>query len=232
MNNLKGKILLPFIAPPNGGKGTQTVALSQYFNIPKVDMGGMLRETAKENTPLALIVRETQAKGQLVSLDIVMQVLEHGLRTIIEKNPTVPAFILDGFPRNLAQAEKLMELCEKEGAVIKQVFYLEVPDDIITERAINRRFCETCGEIYNLTTKPPKTANLCDIDAGPLYQRNDDMPDKVKVRLQSFAEETMPLIDFFEQKGLLAIIDGNRPVADVQADLIKAIAPLIGSVPA
>jgi adenylate kinase len=228
---LKGKYFFPFIAPPNGGKGTQTYALSNKFNLPKIDMGGMLRSIAQSESELGQEIRERQAKGMLVDTPIVMRVLKEGLRELAQKNPQARAYILDGFPRNQEQAEGIFRICEELGTQVAKAFYLDVPDEVITERAVNRRLCPK-GEIYNLLTNPPKVAGVCDVDGEALIHRSDDHPEPVKARLKSFKEETWPILDIFRQKGLLVEINGNRPPEQVTEDLVREMQPFLNLTPA
>lgn len=232
MSLLQGKLLFPFIAPPNGGKGTQTNALSTRFAMPKVDMGGMLREVAKEDSELGRQVKQRQDNGQLVELPIVMQVLKAGLTKLAEANQNVKGFILDGFPRNVEQVEALLTLCNEMGARIAKAFYLNVPDSVILERAINRRLCPVGGEIYNMATKPPKNGDLCDVHNVQLTQRNDDKPEKVQERLRSFEEETRPVLNRFTETGHLDEVNGNRAEAEITNELAEKMQPFLNLSPA
>jgi adenylate kinase len=224
---LERKLLFPFIAPPNGGKGTQTRRLSAHFGIPKVDTGALLREKAKEDTPLGLHIRERQHAGQLVDTPVVLEVLKTELLSLLAITPDVPGFILDGFPRNREQADGLFEMCHDLGARVARAIYIKVPEEEILRRAVNRRICPVDGAIYNLLTNPPKREGLCDIDGTPLIQRVDDQPEKVRTRLHSFEEETRPMIARFRQAHILAKIDGNRTVEAISEDIIQEMAPFL-----
>lgn len=229
---LQGKLLFPFIAPPNGGKGTQTNALSKQFGMPKIDMGGILREIAKEDTDLGRQVRERQANGQLVETSIVLQALKTGLTKLAEANQNVKGFILDGFPRNIEQGEGLFTLCNELGAKIAKAFYLKVPDEVIMERAVNRRICPVGGEIYSLTSKPPKNPGLCDVHNVALEQRNDDKPEKVRDRLKSFVDETRPVLQKFKDSGHFVKIDGHRPENEITKEIADIMQPFFNLTPA
>lgn len=222
-------VFFPFIAPPNGGKGTQTQLLSDRFNLPRVDMGSMLRAVAKEDSPLGQRVQERLSAGQLVSIEIVISVLEDGIGKQLaarkEQSNQKQGFILDGFPRNAEQTQALLAMCERTGAQIAKAFYLDVPYAEIEARAVNRRICADCGAIYNLASKAPKQADVCDVCGGThLEHRIDDQPEKVQARLQGFDAETLPLLATLEAKGLLSRINGNRPVADITQELCEQVA--------
>jgi adenylate kinase len=232
MNPLEGKLLFPFIAPPNGGKGTQTNALCTRFNMPKIDMGAILRQIGKEDTELARQVRERQANGQLVETPVVLEALKEGLKKLAEKNPDVKGYILDGFPRNSSQVDGLVSLCKETGAIVAKAFYLKVPDSAIMTRAVNRRICPVGGEIYNLLSKPPKTPGICDVHGVALDQRNDDKPEKVQERLRSFQEDTRPIVKRFRELELLEKVDGDRPEELITQDLVTILQPFFDLTPA
>jgi adenylate kinase len=221
---LHGKVLIPFIAPPNGGKGTQTALLSEKFNLPRIDMGATLRLMAKADNEVGRRIRAFQDQGQLVDTPTVVDALEQGLATQLAEQPGLVGFILDGFPRNPEQASGLLALCQATGANIAMTVYLDVPDESIIERAANRRICPTCGTIYSLTSHPSPT---CDKDGAELEHRVDDQPDRVKARLVSFAQETQPILQVFEDRGVLKRVNGNRTVAEVTTDLVALIQPLV-----
>jgi adenylate kinase len=232
MSSLQGKVLFPFIAPPNGGKGTQTKALSQRFNLPTVDMGGMLREVAKEDSALGRTIREKQAAGQLVDTGIVMEVLKAGLARLLQANQSAKGFILDGFPRNMEQTEGLFGICSELGAKLAKVFYLNVPNDVILERARNRRMCPVDSEIYNLASKPPRNGLFCDNHPDKeLIQRNDDKEEKVQERLRSFEVDTRPILNRFQESGHLVEVDGNRAADTVTNDLANIMNPFLNPTP-
>jgi adenylate kinase len=233
---LKNVLLFSFIGPPNGGKGTQTSFLAEKYNLPRVDMGATLREMAKAETVLGRTIQGKLSNGQLVETPIVMEALAASLEIQLQKRQGASAsqeppkgFILDGFPRSLEQVQGLLQLCDKTGAVLSNAFYITVPHDVILNRATNRRICPVCGTIYSLISKPPLKEDVCDKEGAVLSQRPDDMPDKVEMRLQSFAEDTSPILERFEKLNLLVTIDGNRSVELVSRDLSERIELLLNS---
>jgi adenylate kinase len=222
--SLERVLFFPFIAPPNGGKGTQTSRLAEQYNMPRVDMGSLLRGIAKEDSPLGHKVQERLAGGLLVDLATVMDVLRDGIeKQLAQRNPSTGehvSFILDGFPRNAEQTDALLQLCEKTGARIGAAIYLDVPYTEIAERATNRRICSDCGTIYNLKTQAPKQEGVCDVCGGThLEHRVDDQPEKVEVRLQGFDADTLPILATFEARGQLSRVNGNQAVDAVTSEL-------------
>lgn len=223
-STLSSVLFFPFIAPPNGGKGTQTSLLAERYAMPRVDMGSLLRVIAKEDSALGKKVQERLSQGQLVDIGIVIDVLKDGIaKQLAAKNPPVgevTGFILDGFPRNVEQTEALLAMCDETGAKIGAAIYLDVPTEVIVERAANRRICDNCGAIYNLASKPPVVANVCDICGDThLEHRTDDHPEKVQLRLAGYATETVPVLACFEDKNLLKRLNGNATVKSISEEL-------------
>lgn len=226
-SSLSNVLFFPFIAPPNGGKGTQTSILAERYGLSRVDMGSLLRKLAKDSSPLAQRVKDTLAQGKLVDLATVIDVLQDGIEKELaaKGNPNeAVGFILDGFPRSSEQTEALLDLCQRSGAKIAAAYYLDVPYGEIEARAANRRICADCGTIYNLASKPPAVAGVCDVCGGThLEHRVDDHPEKVQVRLQGFDADTLPILAQFEANNLLIRVDGNRPVAEITAELCTLV---------
>jgi len=223
-SSLNNVLFFPFIAPPNGGKGTQTSRLADLYDMPRVDMGSMLRGVAKDDTPLGHRVKETLAAGHLVNIETVIDVLKAGIQKQLNARDTSSgekiAFILDGFPRNAEQTTALLEMCTSTGAEIGAAIYLDVPYDVIAERAINRRICADCGQIYNLKSQAPQIEGVCDTCGGThLEHRVDDQPEKVQTRLEGFDADTLPILEAFEKLDNLHRVDGNRSVDEVTESL-------------
>ena len=210
-SDLSSVLFFPFIAPPNGGKGTQTSLLATRYGMPRIDMGSLLRVIAKEDSPLGLSVQDRLAQGQLVDIGIVIDVLKDGIEKQLKLNP----------PKgNVEQTEALMAMCEATGAKMAAAIYLNVPNEAIIERAANRRICADCGAIYNLASKAPIQAGICDVCGGVhLEHRTDDQPEKVQIRLAGYALETVPVLAYFENKGLLKTINGDAPVEKISQEL-------------
>lgn len=228
---LRGKRFFPFIAPPNGGKGTQTYALLKAFPkmLARIDMGALLREAVHDPAnPLGPAIRDRLKQGRLVDSDIVLKTLRDELHKIVTKNPKVMGYILDGFPRNTEQVERLEAVCQREGAEIGRAFYLNVPDSIIIERAAGRVFCLYCKQSFNLRIAG-MTSHYCPIvdrgiteaDKTDYFQRDDDHEEVITARLQLFHDDTAPIIACFREKGLLEEINGDRPVQVITDDILS-----------
>lgn len=231
---LANKQLFPFIAPPNGGKGTQTHALLSAYpeQLRRIDMGALLREAAADtNNPLGEKIRSAQADGQLVTIDIVMDVLAQGMAKVASGASKIKAFILDGFPRNPEQLEKLEELCQKSGAELTRAIYLDVPDEAIIARASGRIFHKETHKPYSLNNPalhpPGYDKSTFNLENSDYYQRDDDKPETVAKRLQGFARDTQPIVDTLEQQGKLLRLDGNQPAEMISMNLIERFNTLL-----
>lgn len=252
-NVLQGKLLFPFIAPPNGGKGTQTKILSQRYNLPTFDMGATFRAILKEgkDPQLADELKQYMNAGKLVPIETVMKVFTKGFEELASQNPNVKGFILDGFPRNIDQANALIALCKQWGATVARIIYLNVSLQTVEKRSTGRRFCsKDAGHLYNVLEPKfaPKTQKLdatgqpvkddkgrdiwlCDVDQADLIVRADDEPETVKKRLVEYQAETNPIINQFKQSGELVEINGEDQPENVTKAIEKEIQPLLGLTP-
>jgi adenylate kinase len=240
-NLLSGKLLFPFVAPPNGGKGTQTRILSERYKLPTFDMGGTFRAILKENKDPALAeeLKSYMNQGKLVPIQTVLKVFTKGFTDLAAQYPDAKGYILDGFPRNTDQADGLIGLCEQWGAKIAKVIYLNVSMSVVEQRATGRRFCsKDASHVYNInepkfTPKTKRTENgedvwVCDLDQADLIIRADDEPETVKKRLTEYAQETDPLIRKFKETGLLVEINGEQAPEKVTQQIEAVIQPLLG----
>jgi len=178
---------------PGSGKGTYASRLQSKLGVDVIAMGDIFREIMKENTPLGRTVKGYVEKGLLVPDEVVVEVLKHRLAKI----PSRKGFILDGFPRNLEQAEALENI-----AKIDVIIQLIVPDWIIIERLSTRRICKNCGEVYNIRYLKPKRDMICDKCGGPLYQRPDDTPEVIKKRIEVYEQQTQPILQYYKEKNV------------------------------
>lgn len=192
------------------GKGTQAEKLSESLTLPIIATGDILREVAKTDTPLGRQVGELQAAGQLVSDEILAEVVSN--RT--SKDDCNNGYILDGFPRTLPQVRLLEEIAAKQGHQII-VISLDVPRALLFERLNSRRTCRNCGRIYNIDSKPPAKEGICDMCGGELFIRDDDYPEAINKRLALYDEKTRPLLDYYTQTGVLHRVDGSGSPEDV-----------------
>jgi len=205
------------LGSPGVGKGTYAKRISKIYNIPQISTGDMFREAIKNKTEIGLKAKEYMDKGELVPDDVTIGIVEERLKKDDCKN----GFMLDGFPRTIAQAEALDKII-----VIDKVLDFTASDEVIIDRLSGRRVCRNCGAIYHIRNIVPKVEGVCDNCGGELYQRDDDKPESVKKRLDVYKKQTAPLIDYYKEKELLADIDANRPIEQVDeiiADVRKAL---------
>ena len=206
---------LIFLGAPGAGKGTQAEIVCEKLGIPAISTGNMLREAVKNQTPAGLAAKECMDKGDLVSDEIVIGILKDRIAQDDAKN----GFILDGFPRTVAQAEAL----DAMGVQIDKVIEINVADDKICARLGGRRVCEGCGASYHLDFKPTKVEGICDACGAKVVQRIDDKPETVLSRLATYHEKTAPLKGYYESKGKLVTVDGQDEIAATAALTLKAI---------
>ena len=204
-----------FLGAPGAGKGTQAENAGERLNIPNISTGEILREAIKTKTETGLKAKEYMDKGGLVPDDIVIGILKERLAQPDCGN----GFILDGFPRTLAQAEYL----EKSGVKIDLAVNIHVPDEKITERMSGRRTCPSCGASYHVIYKPSHRGDICGKCESKLIIRDDDKPEVVLSRLETYHKQTAPLLDFYGKKGVLQTVVGQEEVADTTALTLEII---------
>lgn len=205
---------LIFLGPPGTGKGTQAERISAELKIAHVSTGEMFRQLADEGNKLGVEARDKYwGKGNLVPDDITIGLVKERLAKPDCKN----GFILDGFPRTIPQAEALEKIVK-----IDYVIDIESSDAIIIKRLTSRRQCENCKKIYGIDV-PPKLEGICDICGGKLYQRDDDKESVIRERLRIYNLQTKPLIEFYKSRGLLRIVNGENPIEQIKADILKIV---------
>ena len=192
---------------PGSGKGTQAVMMSNGLNIQKISLGDILREEVKKESALGLEVKNYMERGVLVPDGLVSRV--------IEENINNEDFILDGYPRNVHQAEKLEEILSKKGKAIDAFIYLDIDKQTIIDRLSKRKVCKNCGANYHLETMPSKEEGVCDDCSGLLIQRKDDSPEVINKRWDVFMEETQKILDFYNDKKKLVKVNGRGDKADI-----------------
>ena len=193
------------IGPPGAGKGTQARSLSERYGIPQISTGDMLRDAQGEGTALGREAQRYMDDGRLVPDDVVIGIVEQRLAA----DDSARGFILDGFPRTVAQAEALDTMLGRRGTPLDAVVAVDVPRAELIERLAGRLVCRDCGAMYHRTFDPPKANATCDRDGGELYQRADDREDRITVRLDQLAKEVAPVADYYRRAGLLRPIDGT-----------------------
>lgn len=206
-----------FLGPPNAGKGTAASRVAPIREVPHISTGDLLRENIKQETEVGLKAKEFMDKGELVPDEIIIEVLKQRL----EKEDCGKGFILDGFPRTAEQAQKLQEMTN-----IDMVVSLNVPDEILVERAATRIFCTKCGEGYNTRGIPTQKQGICDKCQSPVARRPDDEPETAKKRIQTYKEKTQPLIDFYKNLGILKevqTISIDETPKELVENVLKAI---------
>ncbi len=198
---------------PGSGKGTQAKKLTEKYNIPQISTGDIFRAAMKEGTPMGLKAKTYMDKGELVPDDVVIGVVEERLT----KPDLAKGYMLDGFPRTLAQAQALDKILEKQGKNIDYAILVDVPDEDLVGRLSGRRTCKNsdCGKMYHVMFNPSKQADICDTCGGELYQRADDNETTIRERLSVYNSQTAPLIEFYEKKGLLRRVKGVGQIDDI-----------------
>lgn len=211
---------LIILGAPGSGKGSQCKWITKDYNVPHISTGDILRKNIADGTELGMKAKEYMDKGELVPDKLVIELLKARLD---EQDCKDNGFLLDGFPRTVAQAEVLDAYLKENRIEIDKVINLNVPDEEIMSRAINRRTCENaeCKEIYNLKDNPPKIDGICDKCGSKLFQRKDDNEETVANRLKVYHEQTEPLIAYYNQSGKVATIIGQEKLEDTIA-LVKA----------
>ncbi|MFZ5625723.1 MAG: adenylate kinase [Bacillota bacterium] len=210
---------LLIMGPPGAGKGTQAEVLVKKLEIPHISTGDMFRAAIKEGTEMGKKAREYMDAGQLVPDEVVVGMVKERL----SKEDCAHGFLLDGFPRTIAQAEALEKTLQELDMQIDAVINIAVPREKLMERLTGRRICRACGASYHVVFNPPARPGICDKCGGELYQRDDDNEATVANRLDVYEAQTQPLIDFYQVRGLLRQIDGDQPIDKVLSDILTAI---------
>jgi adenylate kinase len=208
------------LGPPGSGKGTQAGRIVRAYKIPVVATGDILRKHLAEQTPLGLKAKEYVDSGRLVPDDLMIALMADRLTWDDTKN----GYLLDGFPRTIPQAEALDKLLSEEGTALDKVFYLKVPREMLIMRIAGRRVCPACGSTYHVTGSPPKQANVCDACGSTLIQRSDDDAATAEYRIDVYNAQTMPLVAYYRDRGLLAELDGTIGADNLQ----KQISGILG----
>ena len=218
MSNRPQNLML--IGPPGSGKGTQAKRLETQYALPQISTGDILRAAKRDGTPLGKKAQVYMDKGWYVPDDVMVGIMKDRLA----QDDTKAGFLLDGFPRTLAQAEALDAMLTDIGTELTRVIVIDVPDELIVERTTGRRNCRRDCAVYHIRFNPPKVPGKCDRCGDELYQRADDQEEKVRVRLEVFGTQTAPaVIPYYERQGLVARVDGTGGPEDV----FRAIAAIV-----
>lgn len=200
---------------PGAGKGTQAERIVEDYGIPHISTGDMFRAAMKEETALGLKAKSFIDNGELVPDEVTIGIVDERLG----KNDCSNGFLLDGFPRTVAQAGALEDILAKQGKSIDYVININVDKDVLMERLTGRRICKNCGATYHLVFNPPSKEGVCDKCGGELYQREDDNEKTVSKRLEVNVKQTKPLLEFYSDKGYLVDIDGQKNINEVYGDI-------------
>jgi adenylate kinase len=212
---------LILLGPPGAGKGTQAERISEDFHLPYIATGDILREAVKTQSDLGREAKQYMDKGELVPDDIIIGVILEK----VQAPEAADGFLLDGFPRTIAQAEALDEAFGNLDRGLTAALLLEVPDDEVIRRLSGRRV-SPAGRPYHVEFNPPKVPGKCDVDGSDLIQRDDDKPDVIRKRLEVYQSSTAPLVQYYEERGLLRRFDGTRPPTEVHDHIRATIATL------
>jgi adenylate kinase len=213
------KMRLVLLGPPGVGKGTQASAIVEKYNIPHISTGDIFRANIKQGTDLGVKAKEYMDKGLLVPDDLVVSIVKDRLT----QEDCKAGFLLDGFPRTIKQAEILDQELVKMSINLDKVVNIYADKETLIERAVGRRICKTCGASYHIKFNPPKVENICDIDGGQLFQREDDTEETVATRIEVYQNQTQPLISYYEEKGTILNVNGTQPIDKVFEDIVKAL---------
>jgi len=217
---MPAELNLVFIGPPGAGKGTQASRLVDDFGLPYVATGDILRAAVSEGSPLGEKAKQFMDRGDLLPDEIIIEVIMER----IGRNDCGDGFILDGFPRTTAQAEALDDAVSQLGRRLTAVILVDVDNDQLVDRLSGRRVCVKSGHTFHVLYDPPKSDDVCDIDGTKLIQRDDDKPETIRHRLQVYEEQTSPLVDFYDNAGILRRVDGSRDPDEVYRHIRALIA--------
>lgn len=200
---------------PGAGKGTQAEKIAKKYNIPHISTGDMFRLAMKEGTELGIKAKGFMDEGALVPDDVTIGIVQDRLGKADCDN----GFLLDGFPRTIAQAEALENLLSELNKSVDYVLHVDVPEDKLIQRLTGRRVCPTCGASYHVIYNPPEKEGICDKDGSELIQREDDSPETVKNRITVNVEQAQPLLDFYNERGRLVTLNGDQKIEQVFLDV-------------
>ncbi len=210
---------LVLLGAPGAGKGTQAKKLIEKYAIPQISTGDLLRAAVAAGTALGKEAKSFMDKGELVPDRVVLGMVEERLK----QDDAKKGYILDGFPRNTAQAEALDRMLGSLGMSLSSALSVDVPFEDLMKRLTGRRTCKACGQMYNIYFNPPKKENACDKCGGALFQRDDDKEETIKKRLDVYTAKTAPLIDYYRKKGILSSVNGTGSIDEIFSQVCKSL---------
>jgi len=207
-----------FLGPPGVGKGTQAARFSERHKLPHIATGDLLRVAIRNGSSVGLKAKSFIENGRLVPDEVIIELMNDRIRVSDAKS----GYILDGFPRTIAQAKALSEVLMQNGVALNRVFYFSLDDKTLMERIVGRRICPDCHAIYHVTYHPPEKEGFCHC-GGVLFQRKDDVPETVAQRLAVYKDETAPLITYYKNEHILTEINADQSVADIAKNLQQVV---------
>lgn len=210
---------LVLLGAPGAGKGTQAKKLIEKYGIPQISTGDLLRAAVAAGTQLGKEAKSYMDKGELVPDRVVLGMVEERLK----QEDCKKGYILDGFPRNVAQAEALDKMLSGLGMAIDAALSVDVPFDDLMKRLTGRRTCKSCGQMYNVYFNPPQKEGVCDKCGGELFQRDDDKEETIKKRLEVYNSQTAPLIEYYAKKGILKSVNGTGSIEEIFNNICKVL---------
>lgn len=207
------------VGPPGAGKGTQAQFIASHLSIPKISTGDIFRANVSGGTPLGKLAKEYMDRGDLVPDEVTVAMV----RDRLSEDDAQEGFLLDGFPRNVPQAEILKKMLADWGLALDVVLELVVDDEEVIRRLAGRRTCRSCGKVWHVDFDPPSREGICDACGGELFQRDDDREDTIRHRLEVYQEQTAPLISYYADEGILVGVDATGPVEEVTQRAMAAL---------
>jgi adenylate kinase len=207
------------LGPPGAGKGTQAAVIVNEFGIPHISTGDIFRYNIKQGTELGKEAKAYMDQGKLVPDELVVAIVEDRLK----KEDCQKGFLLDGFPRTVVQAAALDQVLGNMNVSLNKVINIEVDKDKLIQRAVGRRICRDCGATYHIDFNPSAKGTLCHKCGGELYQRNDDNEETVVKRIEVYLNETSPLIEYYHEKGILKVVEGDQDIEKVSSTIVKIL---------
>ncbi|MEV4458844.1 adenylate kinase [Microbispora sp. NPDC049633] len=207
------------VGPPGAGKGTQAQFIASHLSIPKISTGDIFRANVSGGTELGKLAKEYMDRGDLVPDEVTVAMV----RDRLAEDDAQEGFLLDGFPRNVPQAEVLKKMLAEFGTALDVVLNLVVEDDEVVRRLAGRRTCRSCGKVWHVLFDPPAVEGVCDACGGELFQRDDDREETIRRRLEVYQEQTSPLISFYADEGILQGVDATGPVEEITQRAMSAL---------
>jgi adenylate kinase len=211
-------MIIILLGPPGAGKGTQAKKISEYYSLPHISTGDILRENINNSTPIGIKASSYMSRGELVPDELLIALIKERL-----SSPDCSSgFLLDGYPRTVPQADALENILEESSRKLDVVLNIEVDEEELIKRLSGRRMC-ACGASYHVMFNPPEKEGICDLCGGKLYQRDDDKVDAIKNRLMVYKRQTQPLIEYYSRKGLIRTVDGGKDISTIFEDIKKIL---------